>query len=185
MARGWGREEDFDAGKEQSAPAEPARSSPYVTAEGYARLKAEYDHLWKERRPDVVKALAAAAAEGDRSENAEYIYRKKELREIDRRVRYLQTRLPVLKVVDKPPADLQRVFFGAWVEIAPADADEGTKTYRIVGPDEVDSSRGHISVDSPLARALLKRAAGEVITAHLPGGEVDLEIVAVRYAASP
>ena len=179
MARGWGREGDFDNDKENAPAAEPARSSPYITTEGYSRLKAEYDHLWTQRRPEVVRALSAAAAEGDRSENAEYIYRKKELREIDRRVRYLQRRLPELKVVDKPPADPRRVFFGATVDIAGEDGE--TRTYRIVGPDEIDSSRGYISVDSPLARALLKRAKGDVVNAVLPGGETELEILDVRY----
>jgi transcription elongation factor GreB len=132
------------------------------------------------RRPEVVRALSAAAAEGDRSENAEYIYRKKELREIDRRVRYLQVRIPDLKVVDTKPADAKRVFFGAWIEVA--DEHGGTKTYRIVGADEADASKGLISVDSPLARALLKRAEGEAVTAQLPGGEAELEILSVRYA---
>jgi transcription elongation factor GreB len=156
-----------------------ARSSPYITREGYDRLKAEYDQLWNVRRPEVVRALAAAAAEGDRSENAEYVYRKKELREIDRRVRYLQKRIPDLKVVDTRPADATRVFFGAWVEIA--DAQGESKTYRIVGADETDAAQGLISVDSPLARALLKRQQGEVVSAQLPAGEREIEIVAVRY----
>jgi len=160
-------------------PPQP-KSSPYITREGYERLKAEYHALFNVRRPEVVRALAAAAAEGDRSENAEYQYRKKELREIDRRVHYLQKRLPQLKVVDPPPGRTQ-VFFGAWVEIADASGD--TKTYRIVGPDETDASQGCISVDSPLARALLKREAGDVVTAHLPGGEQEIEIVKVSYAA--
>lgn len=155
-----------------------AKSSPYITAEGYARLRAEYDRLWRERRPEVVRALAAAAAEGDRSENAEYIYRKKELREIDRRVRYLQLRLPVLKVVERPPADRTRVYFGAWVEL---DDGMDTKTCRIVGADELDPSRGHVSVDSPLAQALLKHAQGEVVQVRLPTSDAELEIVAVRY----
>lgn len=155
-----------------------AKSSPYITDEGYAHLRAEYNQLWHERRPAVVKALAAAAAEGDRSENAEYIYRKKELREIDRRVRYLQLRLPVLKVVKHPQTDPARVFFGAWVEL---DDGQETKTYRIVGADELDPARGHISVDSPLARALLKHAPGAVVQVQVPVGEVELEIVSVRY----
>ena len=154
----------------------------YITREGYVRLKAEYDQLWSVRRPDVVRALAAAAAEGDRSENAEYIYRKKELREIDRRVRYLQKRLPDLKVVDQLPADRSRVFFGAVVELQ--DSEGGNKTYRIVGSDEADAARGCISVDSPLARVLLKKEEGEVVTAVLPGGEQELTIVAVHYAAA-
>ena len=179
MARGWGREGDFDNDKENAPAAEPARSSPYITAEGYSRLKAEYDHLWTQRRPEVVRALSAAAAEGDRSENAEFIYRKKELREIDRRVRYLQRRLPELKVVDKPPAEPGLVFCVSSVDIAGDDVE--TRTYRIVGPDEIDSSRGYISVDSPLARALLKRVKDDVVHAVLPGGETELEIVDVRY----
>lgn len=156
-------------------------SSPYITAEGYQRLKDEHDQLWKVRRPEVVKALSAAAAEGDRSENAEYIYRKKELREIDRKLRYLQTRLPDLKVVDKPPTDPARVFFGAWVELE--DEAGEIKVYRIVGGDETDARGGWISVDSPLARVLLKKQAGEAVTAQLPGGEVHLTIVSVRYQA--
>ena len=155
-------------------------SSPYITAAGYQRLKDEHDQLWRVRRPEVVRALSAAAAEGDRSENAEYIYRKKELREIDRRLRYLQTRIPELRVVDKPPPDPGRVFFGAWVELE--DAAGQTRTYRIVGGDEIDARRGWISVDSPLARVLLKKQAGEEVTAQLPSGEVQLAIVAVRYS---
>src|SRR5258706_16270588 len=115
------------------------RSSPYITREGYDRLKAEYHELFSVRRPEVVRALSAAAAEGDRSENAEYIYRKKELREIDRRVRYLQKRIPDLKVVDTKPTEPSRIFFGAWVEIADDKGD--AKTYRIVGPDETDASK--------------------------------------------
>jgi transcription elongation factor GreB len=127
----------------------------------------------------VVRALSAAAAEGDRSENAEYIYRKKELREIDRRLRYLQTRIPDLRVVDKPPGDPSRIFFGAWVELE--DVEGQRKTYRIVGGDEIDAKLGWISVDSPLARVLLKKQEGEEVIAQLPGGEVQLAILAVRY----
>jgi transcription elongation factor GreB len=182
MARGWGKQDD-PAQEMDEAVAEGraavGASSPYITAEGYARLKAEYDELWRVRRPEVVRALAAAAAEGDRSENAEYIYRKKELREIDRRVRYLQTRIPQLRVVERPPADRARVFFGAWVELT--DAAGTMRCYRIVGADETDAARGWISVDSPLARALLKRAAGEIVRTRLPSGEVELEILTVRY----
>lgn len=182
MARGWGKEDspsDLEAHVSRYKPPAP-RSSPYITREGYEQLKAEYHELYNVRRPEVVRALSAAAAEGDRSENAEYIYRKKELREIDRRVRYLQKRIPDLKVVDTRPADATRVFFGAWVEIA--DDKGGTRTYRIVGPDETDASKGCISVDSPLARALLKRAEGEVVTAQLPGGDAEIEIVKVSYS---
>lgn len=181
MARGWGKEDspsDLEAHVSRYRPPQP-KSSPYITREGYDQLKAEYHALYNVRRPEVVRALSAAAAEGDRSENAEYIYRKKELREIDRRVRYLQKRIPDLKVVDTTPAQATRVFFGAWVEIA--DAAGATRTYRIVGPDEADAATGSISVDSPLARALLKREVGDAVTARLPGGESELEIVSVRY----
>lgn len=181
MARGWGREDaptDLEAHVAGFKPKGP-HSSPYITREGYDRLKAEYHELYNVRRPEVVRALSAAAAEGDRSENAEYIYRKKELREIDRRVRYLQKRIPDLKVVDSKPADARRVFFGATVEIADDKGD--SRTYRIVGPDEADASKGLISVDSPMARALLKREEGDVVTAQLPGGEAELEILKVRY----
>ena len=183
MARGWGKEDspsDIEAHVSRYRAPQP-RSSPYITPEGYARLKAEYHELYNVRRPEVVRALSAAAAEGDRSENAEYIYRKKELREIDRRVRYLQKRIPDLKVVDTKPADATRVFFGAHVEIADDKGD--VKTYRIVGADETDAAAGLISVDSPLARALLKHVQGEVVMAQLPGGEAEIEIVGVRYGA--
>ncbi|GAC1627415.1 MAG: transcription elongation factor GreB [Nevskia sp.] len=158
-------------------PAPP--SAAYITAEGYARLRAEYDQLWRLRRPEVVRALSAAAAEGDRSENAEYIYRKKELREIDRRVHYLQLRLPELKVVSAAPSDPAKVFFGAWVTLA--DEAGAEKRYRIVGPDEIDPLRGYISIDSPMAKALMKRAAGDCVKVMLPGGETAFEILAVAY----
>ncbi|WP_289303107.1 transcription elongation factor GreB, partial [Methylophaga sp. UBA3996] len=135
-------------------------SSPYVTAEGYALLNQELTERWARRR-DVVKALSAAAAEGDRSENAEYIYRKKELREIDRRIRYLQKRLPDLKVVDQAPDNQSQIFFAAWVTVETEAGDE--KEYRIVGPDEIDASKGYISIDSPLARQLLGKTLDDEV----------------------
>lgn len=161
-------------------PREPAgrARSPYITAAGYRALDAEAQALWR-RRGEVTAALAAAAAEGDRSENAEYIYRKKELREIDRRIRYLQKRLPELKVVNALPADAQRVFFGAWVTLE--DASGAEVTYRIVGVDELDPARNWISVDSPVARALLRRTLDEEFTVRTPGGEVRYCVVDVRY----
>lgn len=160
-------------------PPNPEIASVHITRAGYDKLKAEYDHLWRERRPEVVRALAAAAAEGDRSENAEYIYRKKELREIDRRVGYLQRRLPDLKIVESRPTDISRIYFGAVVELVDDEGEE--RIYRIVGGDETDAATGAISIDSPLAKALLKKQEGEVVRVQLPGGEVELEIVAVRY----
>ncbi|HSW13812.1 MAG TPA: transcription elongation factor GreB [Solimonas sp.] len=158
-------------------PAE--KSSPYITAEGQARLKAEFEQLWRVRRPEVVRALSAAAAEGDRSENAEYQYRKKELREIDARLKYLTLRLDDVKIAGGIPADTSRVFFGARVEVADDNGD--SRSYRIVGADETGAGEGYISVDSPVARALLGKAEGEVVKVRLPGGETELEIVAIRY----
>lgn len=161
----------------------PASSkSPYITAQGYQQLEQENQSLWIKRR-EVTKALAAAAAEGDRSENAEYIYRKKELREIDRRVRYLQTRLPKLKIVDQPPTNQHQVFFAAWVTLEDADGSE--TTYRIVGADEVDLQSNYISVDSPLAKSLIKRNLDDEVTVDTPGGKQIYWITAIRYSNEP
>lgn len=159
-------------------PAE--KSTALITRAGHDRLKAELDELWRVRRPEVVKALAAAAAEGDRSENAEYTYRKKQLAEIDRRVRYLGKRIPKLKVVDGMPADGDAVFFGAWIEIEHL-ANGERRRYRIVGPDETDARAGWISVDSPLARAVLRKRVGDEFEADLPGGRATFAIVDVHY----
>src|SRR5579862_555238 len=131
------------------APAPAA--SQYITPEGSVRLREELEQLWRHERPKVTQAVAEAAAQGDRSENAEYTYGKRRLREIDRRVRFLRKRLEGMVVVDQPPADPTRVFFGAWVTLAREDAVE--VRYRIVGPDETDAARSHISMDSPLGRA--------------------------------
>ena len=159
-------------------PAE--KSTALVTPEGHARLKAELDELWRVKRPEVVKALAAAAAEGDRSENAEYTYRKKQLGEIDRRVRYLGKRLETLRVVDTAPSDPQAVFFGARVEVENAATGE-TARYRIVGPDEIDAKLGWISIDSPLARAMLRKRIDDEFEAQLPAGTARYAIIDVRY----
>ena len=156
-------------------------STALITRAGHDRLKAELDELWRAKRPEVVKALAAAAAEGDRSENAEYTYRKKQLGEIDRRVRYLSKRLEALRVVDDAPADRDAVFFGAEVEVENIDNGD-TATYRIVGPDETDAQRGWISIDAPLARAMLKKRVDDEFEAQLPGGAVRFAIIGVRYA---
>lgn len=158
-------------------------STRIITREGFETLKAEVDELWHRRRPEVVKALAAAAAEGDRSENAEYTYRKKQLGEIDRRVRYLSKRIPSLKVVDAAPDRRDTVFFGASVELENIDTGE-TFSYRIVGPDETDARRGCISVDSPLARALLKKRVDDEFEAELPGGTTSFAVIAIGYPAN-
>ncbi|MGH8049807.1 MAG: transcription elongation factor GreB [Arenimonas sp.] len=157
-------------------------STALITREGFERLRDELNFLWKEKRPEVVKALAAAAAEGDRSENAEYTYRKKQLGEIDRRVRYLSKRLEVLKVIENAPSDPQAVFFGAWFEIEHADTGENLR-YRIVGPDETDAKLGWISIDSPLARAALKKRVDDDFEAQLPVGLTKFYILRVRYSA--
>ena len=159
-------------------PAE--KSTALITPEGHARLKAELDDLWRVRRPEVVRALSAAAAEGDRSENAEYTYRKKQLGEIDRRVRYLSKRLESLRVIDAAPSDPDAVFFGAHVELEDTDSGE-LAHYRIVGPDETDAKAGWISIDSPLARAMLKKRVDDEFEAQLPGGLVRFAVLAVDY----
>lgn len=162
-------------------PPQP-HSTAIITPDGHARLKAELDELWRVRRPEVVKALAAAAAEGDRSENAEYTYRKKQLGEIDRRVRYLSKRLESLRVVGDRPSDCGAIFFGAWFEIEHADSGE-LKRYRIVGPDETDAELGYISIDSPLARAALKKRIDDEFVAELPSGRCGFVVVDIRYEA--
>lgn len=155
------------------------KSSPYITREGYQRLSDELKTLWK-RRTGVTKALTAAAAEGDRSENAEYIYRKKELREIDRRIRYLQKRLPELTVVSEPPSNPDQVFFGARVTL---EDDDGRQTvYRIVGADEFDPAKGWISMDSPVARALMRKTLDDEVRVQTPRGVCVYCIVEVHYA---
>lgn len=136
-------------------PPQPV-GSKYITAEGHKRLTEEEAYLWKKKRPEVTRILSAAAAEGDRSENAEYIYRKKELREIDARVRFLRKRLDDMVVVDRIPTGTDKVYFGAWVTIEDDNGDE--QTYRIVGPDEFDPKLGYISMDSPMGKALLGKS---------------------------
>lgn len=155
-------------------------STAVITRGGFERLREELNHLWKEQRPEVVRALAAAAAEGDRSENAEYIYRKKQLGEIDRRVRYLGKRLELLKVIDSHPTDPAAVHFGAYVELE--DMATGALTrYRLVGPDETDAEAGWVSIDSPVARAMLGKRLDDEFNAELPGGVRGFVIVAVEY----
>jgi len=159
------------------APAK--KGSPYITPQGKAVLDEELDYLWNRRRPLVVQALSAAAAEGDRSENAEYIYRKKELGEIDRRVRFLSKRVDELIVVTETPKKTDQIFFGAWVELE--DDEGGLLQYRIVGPDEFDADKGFISMDSPVARSLMKKHLGDEVTISTPGGVCNYSINRVQY----
>ena len=159
------------------------RGSKYITRAGAERLRRELDALWREERPRVTQAVQAAAAQGDRSENADYTYGKRRLREIDGRVRFLRKRLEGMVVVEQAPADPRRVFFGAWVVL---EAQDGTRSrHRIVGPDEFDMAAGYISMDSPLGRALLARTLEDEVLVEAPGGRRTLAIVAIEYEAPP
>ena len=159
------------------APQKPG--SKYITPEGAARLKNELDYLWRVKRPEVTRRVAAAAAEGDRSENAEYIYGKKQLGEIDRRIRYLRKRLEGIRIVDQTPPDQTRVFFGAWFEL---ESDSGERQrYRLVGPDEFDAQPAYISMDSPLGRAVLGKGVDDEFTVVRPLGEAHYWVIAVSY----
>ncbi len=162
-------------------PPQP-RGSKFITPQGAARLKQELDHLWRVLRPQVTQAVQEAAAQGDRSENAEYIYGKRQLREIDRRVRFLRQRLDGMVVVNAPPSDRSRVFFGAWVRLED-DAGEEVE-YRIVGPDEFDPATSWISMDSPLGRALLRKGLDDEVKVEVPGGAKAYVVVGVRYEES-
>ncbi len=155
------------------------KRSVLITEEGATRLRNELADLWKRQRPEVTKAITAAAAEGDRSENAEYIYRKKQLREMDRRIRYLQKRTAEMQVIEHLPPDQTRVFFGATVEL---EDDTGNQvTHRLVGSDEFDFKPEYISIDSPLARALLKKQIDDEIIVILPAGKKTFFINKITY----
>ena len=153
----------------------------YVTPEGYRRFEEEADRLWNVERPKMAKAVQVAAAEGDRSENAEYQYSKQRLAAIDRRLRFLGQRLKVLTIVDENPPDDGRVYFGSWVTIE--DEDGNAKTYRVVGPDEIDAERRWISMESPMGKSLMSREVGDEVVVRRPLGEVVCEIVEVRNVA--
>jgi len=157
--------------------------SKYITAEGARRLREELERLWRVERPQVTQAVSEAAAQGDRSENAEYTYGKRRLREIDRRVRFLRKRLDGMNVVDQRPTDPSRVFFGAWVSLESEDGAQSA--YRIVGPDEFDMAPGYISMDSPLGRALLRKGLDDEVAVELPGGLRTFVIVAIDYERAP
>ena len=164
---------------EDDAPARP--SARYITPEGHRRLQEERDRLWRIERPRVTREVSAAAAQGDRSENAEYIYGKKRLREIDRRVHYLTKRLEELVVVCEVPADSSRIFFGAFVSL---EGDDGEALeFRIVGPDEFDPAARLVSMDSPIARAVLGREEGDEVNVVRPKGRTRFTVMRVRYAA--
>lgn len=161
-------------------PALPHGAKNYITPAGYARLKNELQHLLDKDRPELVKVIAWAASNGDRSENADYIYGKRRLREIDRRIRFLTKRLEIAELVDPARTGVEQVFFGATVIYCDSKGVE--RTVRIVGQDEVDPPRGHISWISPVARALTKSREGDVVTLRTPAGIEKLTVVAIRYA---
>lgn len=160
----------------------PSRAprSPHITREGAERLREELLYLLKERRPEITRAVSEAAAHGDRSENAEYIYGKKLLRETDRRIRFLEKRLEQVIVVDRLPADRSRVYFGAWVDLE--DENGNALSVRLVGADEFDPERGLISIDSPLAKALLKKQVDDEVSVDVPGGKKIYFVLNIRYS---
>ena len=151
----------------------------YITPEGARRLREELNHIWKTQRPEITARVSAAAALGDRSENADYTYGKKQLRELDKRIRYLSKTLDKLEVVDRKPDDLERIYFGAWVKLEDTAGD--TRELRIVGIDEFDPKRNWISINSPVARQLLGRRLGDEAVLDRPGGATTMFIEAVSY----
>jgi transcription elongation factor GreB len=173
--------DDDDDAVEAVSPL-PAGSKNYITPQGYTRMKTELKHLLDRERPEVVRAVSWAASNGDRSENADYIYGKRRLREIDRRIRFLTRRLDLAEIVDPAAREAtDQVFFGATVTIAREDGSE--QTFAIVGVDEIDTERGHISWVSPMARALTKAREGDTVTLRTPAGVEQIEIVDVAYRA--
>lgn len=153
--------------------------SKYITPEGLQKLRGELDYLWKTKRPEVTQSVREAAAQGDRSENAEYIYGKKQLREIDRRVRFLRKRLDGMNVIESTPRDMNKIYFGAWISLE--DEHDNPERYRIVGPDEIGDDQGYISIDSPLAKALMGKQVGDEVSVYTPAGEVFYTITKIRY----
>lgn len=152
-----------------------------ITREGYDMLYKELNYLWQERRPEITEKVAWAASLGDRSENADYQYNKRLLREIDRRVRYLRKRLEIVRVVDYSPQQEGKVFFGAWVEVENEQGDQ--MRFRIVGPDEIYGRKDYISIDAPMARALLKKERDEEVTVKTPSGEKTWFVNQITYNA--
>ena len=180
MSKAFTKESDDEDDLPEEMGGLPIGAKNYMTPEGFARLRGELDQLMRKERPDVVKVVSWAAGNGDRSENGDYIYGKKRLREIDRRVRYLSKRLANAEVVDPAKrAKTDQVFFGATVTTANVRNEE--RTVRIVGVDEVDLAKGHVSWISPIAKALLKAEEGDVVKMRTPNGVEELEIVKVRY----
>jgi len=154
-----------------------------ITPEGFAELKGELDHLWRKERPEVTKMVQWAASLGDRSENADYQYNKKKLREIDRRVRFLRNRLDKLRVVEYSPVQEGKVYFGAWVTLI--DVDDKTLRFRIVGPDEIYNKKDYVSVNAPIVKACLGKSVGDEVFVRTPESEKEWEIENIRYGLHP
>jgi transcription elongation factor GreB len=185
VSKAFTKEQDSDSldlGDDlQEETAQPASTKNYITPGGADKLKAELKKLLYEERPELVKTVSWAASNGDRSENGDYIYGKRRLREIDRRIRFLTKRLEAAEIVDPLTQPGDKVLFGATVTVS--DEDGKNRTYRIVGIDETDVQRGHVSWISPVAKALLGSKPGDVVTLHTPKGEEELEVITVRYEA--
>jgi len=156
------------------------KMSPYITPAGYERYQEELRYLWEEERPRVTQGVADAAAEGDRSENAEYIYGKKRLREIDQRIQFLKARLDTVEIVQHEERRDDRIYFGAWVRAE--DEDGEVHTYRIVGPDEHDMEPRYVSMDGPIGRALLRKRLDDEVVVRRPKGELVLTILEIQYS---
>jgi len=185
MSKAFTRESDGDDDDLDpvAATAVPAGFKNYITPGGYQRLHEELDRLWKVERPRLVDTIAWAASNGDRSENGDYIYGKRKLREMDRRIRFLNQRVDSAEIVDNAGKDHERVYFGATVTFA--DEEGGERTVSIVGVDEIDVARGRVSWISPIATALLKGTVGDVVTLRAPRGNEEIEILEIRYDELP
>jgi transcription elongation factor GreB len=179
MSKAFTRESDSSDDEPEAEPQQPQGVKNYITPAGHARLKSELKSLVEVERPELVKTVAWAASNGDRSENADYIYGKRRLREIERRIRYLMKRLEIAEVVDPRDQDQDRVFFGATVVYRDGRGEE--QTVSIVGTDEVDPARRRVSWVSPIAKALLKAREGETVTVNTPSGREDIEVLEIRY----
>lgn len=181
MNKAFTKEEDGDEETLDDTPRLPQDVKNYITPGGYQRLKDEFDQLWKVERPELVRIVSWAASNGDRSENGDYIYGKRRLREIDRRLRFLSRRMDAAEIIDPlQRGECDQVFFGATVTVCDAQGRE--QAYSIVGMDETEPARGRISWISPLARALLKARAGDEVSLQTPGGLETLEVIEIRYA---
>jgi transcription elongation factor GreB len=183
VSKAFTREDDAPEAELEVEPQQPAGVKNYMTAAGHARMRSELRALVEVERPELLKTIAWAASNGDRSENADYIYGKRRLREIERRMRYLMKRLEIAEVVDPRDLDQERVFFGATVKYADPGGNE--RTVSIVGTDEVDPARGRVSWVSPIAKALLKAREGDVVTVRTPSGPEALEVIEIRYEPLP